>query len=156
MHVVVDMAKAEVAGCRFYHSSGNALLRRRTIPPSCIVETRCATSGCIEWADDDGGQATKAIVQQETPATTTDVPGRTFDSDVTSGAEQSEREQEGCVTGPGTIEPPFFKTTQHSIVGCSMTRRQEFQDLESKKVCGSRPASKLASCFTKLYQDPAK
>ena len=100
--------------------------------------------------------ATKAIIEREIPSLPTDIPGRSNVSDVTSGAEQSAREQEGCVTGPGTIEPPFFKTTQHSIVGCSMTRRQEFQDLESKKVCGSRPASKLASCFTKLYQDPAK
>ena len=115
MHVVVDMAEAELAGCVFYHSPGKAILCRQTVPPSCIVEIRCANSGCIEWAD-DGGQATKAIIQRETPSFPTDIPGRLNVSDVTSGAEQSAREQEGCVTGPGTIAPPFFKTTKHSII----------------------------------------
>ena len=108
MHVVVDMAKAELAGCVFYHSPGNAILCRQTVPPSCIAEIRCANSGCIEWADDGGGMATKAIIEREIPSLPTDIPGRSNVSDVTSGAEQSGRE-EGFVSGKGTVDPHSSK-----------------------------------------------
>ena len=145
MHVVVDMAKAERAGCRFYLSAGNEKFGRHAVPADCIVEIRSAGSGSIEWADGGGGLAPR-LINKMSSASAADIPVETPDAPL--GAETSARVQvdsNGYVKGPGTVQPPFFKTTKHSLTNLfDSDPKTGALDPESKTDGGSRQKQTLA------------